>query len=174
MCVVLFSLSYSFYLFVFFGDVSQELQANKHDSAKEIELIGSLIECDEQVVSFNQSEDADLLKLGIDYHSDFTLTNTSGKELRLSFFVNGCAEPHKVVFEPRHITLSPNTSQRVAVRIRFCCTANLSPEKVKICGEIKKTGEWGAICGIEANTDITRIISCDDLNIQPRSIGAGR
>ena len=173
MCV-LFPELISFYLFSF-GDISQELQANKHDPVKEIELIGSLVGCNEQVVSFNQSEDdVNLLKLGTDYHSDFTVTNTSGKELRLSFFINGCAEPHNVVFEPKHIALSPNKSQRVAVSIRLCCTANLSPEKVKICGEIEKTGEWGAICGIEADTDITRIISCDNLNIRPRRIGAGR
>ena len=158
-----------------FREHPQELQENRHDDRKKIELTGTFIECDKQVVSFNQGEgDNKLLKLGTAYHADFTLTNISGKALKLDLFVRGCAEPHEVVFEPAHVALPPNGSKRVGVSVKFRCTANLSPERVEVCGEVERTAAWGPICGVEADTDLTRIISCDDLTIHPRRIGAGR
>ena len=53
--------------------------------------------CDKEIISFDSNG---ALKLNTVYKQEFTLTNTSGKELEIEFYTVGFREPHEIVFSP--------------------------------------------------------------------------
>ena len=52
---------------------------------------------DKEAISFSSSG---ALKLNTVYKQEFTLTNTSGKELEIEFYTVGFRELHEIVFPP--------------------------------------------------------------------------
>ena len=145
-----------------------------HGNEKKVQVIGPILSVDEEIISFNESEGEGLLELKKTYQNDFRIANTGNKALHLKFFTRGFSEPHDISFDPSEITISKDSSAHIIVKAAFRCTTNLCPEKAKICCEINSIGSWGEICGIDAHTDITKIISCDDLEISQEPIGKGR
>ena len=55
----------------------------------------AFFQCDKEVISFDSNG---ALKLNTVYKQEFTLTNTSGKELEVEFYTVGFREPHEIVF----------------------------------------------------------------------------
>ena len=95
--------------------------------------------------------------------------------LNIEFFTKGFSEPHEVVFDPPRVELSEGDSKLITISIKFHCTANLLPHQAYICGELDHDSHrWGKICGIEAHTDISKFISCDDLELSSKPLGEGR
>ena len=121
---------------------------------------------------FNQNE---LLSLEKVYKHEFTVKNISDEPLSINFFIRGFSEPHEVTFDPPHVALPVGASKFITVSIRFRCTANLLPHQVYVCGRLNNGSQaWGKVCGVEAHTDLSNFISCDDLELSSKSFGDGR
>ena len=74
----------------------QLLQDKSHDGLNTFNK-SAFFQCDKEVISFSSNE---ALKLNTVYKQEFTLTNTSGKELEIELFTVGFREPHEIVFSP--------------------------------------------------------------------------
>ena len=74
----------------------QLLQDKSHDGLK-VKQAEWFFQCEKEVISFNSYG---ALKLNTVYKQEFTLTNTSGKELEIEFYTVGFREPHEIVFSP--------------------------------------------------------------------------
>lgn len=120
---------------------------------------------------FNQNE---LLSLEKVYKHEFTVKNISTEPLSITFFIRGFSEPHEVTFDPPYVELPVGASKFITTSIRFHCTANLLPHQVYVCGGLNDDSQaWGKICGVEAHTDLSKFISCDDLELSSKSFGDG-
>ena len=60
----------------------------------------------------------------------------------------------------------------VAVKAVFSCTATLDPSKAKVCCAVNEKSVWGFLCGMQAQTELTPLISMDDVSIT-KEIGRG-
>ena len=74
----------------------QLLQDNSHDRLK-VKQAEWFFQCDKQAISFDSNG---ALNLNTVYKQEFTLTNTSEKELEIEFYTVGFREPHEIVFSP--------------------------------------------------------------------------
>ena len=75
----------------------QQLQQDKSYAGLNTFNKNAFFQCDKEVISFNSNG---ALKLNTVYKQEFTLTNTSGKELEIEFYTVGFREPHEIVFSP--------------------------------------------------------------------------
>ena len=74
----------------------QLLQDNTHAGLNTFNK-NVFFQCDKEVISFDSYG---AMKLNTIYEQEFTLTNTSGKELEIEFYTVGFREPHEIVFSP--------------------------------------------------------------------------
>ena len=74
----------------------QLLQGKSHDGLNTFNK-NVFFQCNKQEILFNSNA---ALKLNTVYKEEFTLTNTSGKELEIEFYTVGFREPHEIVFSP--------------------------------------------------------------------------
>ena len=75
----------------------QQLSQDKSHDGLKVKQAEWFFQCDKEVISFNSNG---TLELNTVYKQEFTLTNTSGKELEIEFYTVGFREPHEIVFFP--------------------------------------------------------------------------
>lgn len=68
--------------------------------------------------------------------------------------------------------LGPNETKKVVIEITFECCAMLDPLRAKICCAIVEKSIWNPICGIQAQTELSPLLSVDDIAIS-KEIGRG-
>ena len=72
-------------------------------------------------------------------------------------------------------TATVNTTSKtktITIEITFECSATLNPTTAKVCCGIVEKKIKNAICGIQAQTELSPLLSVDDLVIQ-KEIGRG-
>ena len=77
------------------------------------------------------------------------------------------------VFDNHTVKLAANETKKIEVSVTFACTAKLKPSKAKICCAIKNESSYCDLLGIEAMSEMSPCISCDDLNLE-EELGGGR
>ena len=70
------------------------------------------------------------------------------------------------------VNLDTKKSEKITVTARFSCTAKLSPDKARVRCAIN--GKYHCnLLGIEARSEISPYISCDDISTD-KELGAGK
>ena len=77
-------------------------------------------------------------------------------------------------FDNPTVKLSANETKTIEVSVMFACTAKLEPSKAKICCAITNESSFCSLLGIEAITEMSPFISCDDIKLEAKPLGSGR
>ena len=76
-------------------------------------------------------------------------------------------------FDNHTVKLSAKETKTIEVSVTFACTAKLNPSKARICCAIRNESSYCDLLGIEAMTEMSPYISCDDLKLELKPLGRG-
>ena len=77
-------------------------------------------------------------------------------------------------FDNHPVKLAAKETKTIEVSVTFVCTANLEPSKARICCAIRNESSCCDLSGIEARTEMSPYISCDDIKLKSKPLGSGR